>query len=317
MSDKKLNFHLTITLVWDGHALNRDEKIGGNIIAIKKLHKNGQTYSFISKTAIRHYLWSTLQRTQGWKPTPTAEKNKVVQFKVNEKDDEGNEINIKNYAEIDLFGYMKTEAEQKALTRKAVIGITKAVSIEPYLGDMAFYANHDLAKRSGANPNPYTKEEHASYYYCSFTIDTERLGKDENTSSPGIPVEEKTNRILAVLEALHNGSLAQTSGESNPLTPIFFLVLPVKVPVPVAHSLLHFEVDDKGILKVKGLEEVLNNGWVLQDKPVYLFHCSKTEVAIPPSLSEKIHHGKGFSDLKKLFEEKWQASQNSSNSSPS
>ena len=30
--------HLTVTIIFDGNALNRDEKIAGNITAIKKLN---------------------------------------------------------------------------------------------------------------------------------------------------------------------------------------------------------------------------------------------------------------------------------------
>jgi CRISPR-associated protein Cst2 len=63
------------------------------------------------------------------------------------------------------------------------VGITKAVSLEVYPGDMAFYANHDLVARGirqglSATPNPYNKEEHQSFYKASFTVDMETLGKD-------------------------------------------------------------------------------------------------------------------------------------------
>ncbi|MEJ5230537.1 MAG: type I-B CRISPR-associated protein Cas7/Cst2/DevR, partial [Pseudothermotoga sp.] len=91
--------------------------------------------------------------------------------------------NILTSPELDAFGYMFT-LEGISLTRKAPVGITKAVGLDPYDGDMAFYANHDLVKRAiyqgqNATPNPYSKEEHLSLYKVSFTIDTDTLGKDE------------------------------------------------------------------------------------------------------------------------------------------
>ncbi|NPA80365.1 MAG: type I-B CRISPR-associated protein Cas7/Cst2/DevR [Thermotogae bacterium] len=170
--------NLTITVIFEGSALNRDEKIGGNILSIKKLVRGGRVYSFISKPAIRHYLWSTLYKAYNWKPAALRADNDVIQFDIT-KDD------ILTSPELDAFGYMFTIGNQASIVRKAPVGITKAISIEPWEGDMAFYANHDLvrrAQRSGqedATPNPYAKEEHVAFYKVSFTIDADRLGRDE------------------------------------------------------------------------------------------------------------------------------------------
>ncbi|MDH7604552.1 MAG: hypothetical protein QHH13_06605, partial [Melioribacter sp.] len=49
--------NITLTMIFEGAALNRDEKIGGNILSIKKMNVNGEIKSFISKVAIRHYLF--------------------------------------------------------------------------------------------------------------------------------------------------------------------------------------------------------------------------------------------------------------------
>jgi CRISPR-associated protein Cst2 len=174
--------NITITIIFEGSALNRDENLAGNILSIKKLRRKDGTYSFISKTAIRHYLFSTLVRNE-WKGKEAAVclsgsgDKKVVQFDIT-KDD------ILTSPELDAFGYMYTIGGEMAITRKSPIGITKAISLEHYEGDMAFYCNHDLVERANkdgeyATPNPFSKEEHVSFYKVSFTIDVERLGKDE------------------------------------------------------------------------------------------------------------------------------------------
>jgi len=177
MRDNQLK-HITLTVIFEGSALNRDEKVGRNILSIKKLKKGDKVVSFIGKPAIRHYLFETLVKAYGWKTSSVTGQGDVVQFDIT-KDD------ILTSPELDAFGYMYTMGEQQnSITRKAPVGITKAIGLDPYEGDMAFYANHDLVNRGikqglKVTPNPYNKEEHYSFYKVSFTIDVDILGRDE------------------------------------------------------------------------------------------------------------------------------------------
>ena len=167
--------NITVTIIFDGSALNRDEKIGGNILSIKKLNVNGEVRSFIGKPAIRHYLFQTLHRGYNWARAKVTGQGQVVQFDLTQND-------ILSSPELDVFGYMFTIGRQ-AITRKSPLGITKAVALSSYEADLAFYANHDLVargKREGlsVNPSPVNKEEHNSFYKVSFTLDAEMIGKD-------------------------------------------------------------------------------------------------------------------------------------------
>lgn len=169
--------NITLTIIFEGSALNRDEKVGGNILSIKKMNINGVIKSFISKVAIRHYLFNSLLRSYDWKYSNVRlAKSDVVQFDIEN-------FNILNCQELDAFGYMFTIGDQ-SLTRKSPVGITKAISLSSYEQDMAFYGNHDLVSRGKmqglplVNPDPYNKEEHSSLYKLSYTIDTEIIGKD-------------------------------------------------------------------------------------------------------------------------------------------
>jgi len=170
--------NITVTVIFDGSALNRDEKIGNNILSIKKLTILGKPYSYISRQAIRHYLFNTLKRAypQDWKEAAVKVEKDVIQFDIT-KDD------IISSAELDAFGYMFTISGQNSITRKAPVGITKAVSLIPYNQDMSFYSNHDLVRRARqqgeeADPNIYNKEENQSLFKVSFTIDVEFFGED-------------------------------------------------------------------------------------------------------------------------------------------
>ncbi|MFN4226527.1 MAG: type I-B CRISPR-associated protein Cas7/Cst2/DevR [Candidatus Ratteibacteria bacterium] len=166
---------ITITILFEADALNRDEKVG-NVLSIKKLTRGWKnTYPYISKYALRHYLFTTLVRGYGWVPAPLRVlkegKTQIVQFDLLSS-------NIISSAELDIFGYMFTVGGQLSLTRKAPLGITKAIAFENWEGDMGLNANHDLAQRSGATPIPVNREEGKSFFKVSFTLDIDKIGSD-------------------------------------------------------------------------------------------------------------------------------------------
>jgi len=173
---------ITLTVIFEGHALNRDEKIAGNILSIKKLTYLNKELSYISRPAMRHYLFNTLLKAypDSWKEAGVVLQGsgdkRVVQLDII-KDD------IFTSAELDAFGYMYTISGGSSITRKAPVGITKAVSLIPYNNDMQFNANHDLVKRAlvqgiNATPGPNQREENMSFFKVSFTIDAKFLGQD-------------------------------------------------------------------------------------------------------------------------------------------
>lgn len=436
---------ITVTIIFDGAALNRDEKIGGNIQSIKKLNVNGKITSFISRPAMRHYLFNTLIRSANWKQAIVTGEGQVAQFDILQDD-------ILTSEELDAFGYMFTISGENSITRKAPVGLTKAVSLSTYEQDMAFYANHDLVQRGNSNglnltPNPFQREEHNSLYKVSFTIDSKILGEDiwvvkeepgydndskkltleiskpqkinlkgaeknqdedgdeyfliegkkiyingreliidkelmdckedkkseknvlkfkskyinndtkedeeqskknkkgknsfqildfsedetkyiftvsrdplnyENkkeltietgfmksldikmkhddsnyeTENGNIKIEKinnafrvtfklkeelKKQRIRQVLEAIHNGLLAHSSGEDNTIVPLFMIAAPVKVPGPVFHSYIDI-IKNGNALSVIGISDCLKNSWI--DGHVYIKDCERLKVEI-------------------------------------
>jgi CRISPR-associated protein Cst2 len=199
--------NITMTVIFEGSALNRNEKIGGNILSVKKLNVNGEERTFLSKGAIRHYLFNTLVRAEQWKEAKILPDGQVLQFDIAADD-------ILTCEELDVFGYMNTSLGQ---TRKTPLHITKAISMFPYEQDMGMYANHDLVRRakeqgsidSSSNPNPFNKEEHTSFYKITFTIDSDRLGIDK-WIVPKLEVDEERNTIV-----LKNAEQKQTKPNST------------------------------------------------------------------------------------------------------
>ena len=205
------NKGLTISLVFEAESANYGEGFG-NITSLKKLTRgDGKVYSYISRQALRYNIIQQL----GWDNTPTVPSGSgektVIQFTP--------EATIKDYPEIDLFGYMKTEAKKGAATRSAVVRLSNAISLESYNSDLDFLTNMGLAQRTGSNNSIAQSEIHKSYYTYTITVDLDKVGIDGDIE---ISNQDKKDRIVDLLKTIRF-LYRDIRGRRENLSPVFII----------------------------------------------------------------------------------------------
>ncbi|MCS6962160.1 MAG: DevR family CRISPR-associated autoregulator [Deltaproteobacteria bacterium] len=322
---------ITATVVYNCAALNRGENLAGNIGSVKKLALPDGVYSFISRPAIRHYLFDTLVRLFGWSLTPVTKENKVLQFDIKDADTTQLINSLINYPEIDVFGFMKTAKSEKTkknkdnpsassetkdnpadqsktITRKAVLGITKCISLFPFREDIIFYANHHMVARASpeanATPDPYAREEHQSLFKVSFVLDCARLTRldDEaslygkNGSDDGLN-KHRFQKSMEIFQAITQGLTSQSSGEVNTLVPVFFIVGGLKLPIPVFHNfitaVLDRSEDGRRKFKILGVETAIKHPYRVESfQPIIYYVPSVLMIDADGNTSYKESDGK-------------------------
>ncbi len=245
------NKGITMTLVFEGESSNYGEGFG-NVSSLKKItRQGGDAYSYISRQALRYNIVEQM----GWNNTPVEASGKgdkkVIQF--------APQATIQDYPEIDLFGYMKTEAKKDkkddstgATTRNAVVRLSNAISLEPYNADTDFLTNLGLANRLEANGSIVQSEIHKSFYSYTVTIDLEEVGVDREIN---LPEEEKKKRVKELLKTIQF-LYRDIRGRRENLSPIFAIGGIYDRKTPFFENRIY--LTPKGI-KVEVLKDILSS----------------------------------------------------------
>ena len=185
-----------------GTAANNRAENEGNITTLQKLLWQGETHSTVSAEAIRFALRRLLDSAE--------------ETRANRAWDEGDRVNtwrdptFKGWAsdkgathiDDDLLGYMIAEAAKEdgsddgkgsAKVRRAVLEVTRAVSLTPWAGDVTFNAASPGAtpsaskgdKNKSKNPVPYGTELHATRYQYGIALTPERL-RDKSRAAKAV-----------------------------------------------------------------------------------------------------------------------------------
>jgi CRISPR-associated protein Cst2 len=174
-----------------GTAANNRAENEGNITTLQKLIWHGAPHSTVSAEAIRFALRRLLAEAEdsgtnrSWNEDTRANEWEDHEFKG------WAAKNGKTFIDDDLLGFMRADAAKEeagetkgsAKVRRAVLEITRAVSLTAWSGDVTFNAASPGATPSASkgdansskNPVPYGTEVHATRYQFGFAMTPARL----------------------------------------------------------------------------------------------------------------------------------------------
>jgi CRISPR-associated protein Cst2 len=181
----------------NGTAANNRGLTEGNVTTLQKLVWNGQVHTTVSAESIRFALRRRLADSEecnrNYDETSRANTWQDHEFKrweAKSKDEP--------FIDDDLLGFMSAKGAENegekggAKVRRAVLEITRAVSLTPWSGDVTFNAASPgatpSAQKKGANPVPYGTEMHATRYQYGFAMTPAKLRKHDraNTALNGL-----------------------------------------------------------------------------------------------------------------------------------
>lgn len=170
----------------NGTAANNRGLTEGNVTTLQKLVWNGQVHTTVSAESIRFALrrWLAQHSEEECNRTydEAARANEWKDPKFARWADKSKEM---PFIDDDILGYMQAEGAKQegekgeAKVRRAVLEVTRAVSLVPWAGDVTFNAASPgatpSAQKKGGNPVPYSTEMHATRYQYGFALTPGKL----------------------------------------------------------------------------------------------------------------------------------------------
>lgn len=177
--------HVFATFVThEAPAANNRAETEGYMTTLQKILWRGEVHTTVSAEAIRFALRRRLAEHEACNRTFDEDQ------RINRWEDPRFE---RDYIDDDLLGFMSAEAAKEeggkgtARTRRAVLEVTRAVSLTPWSGDVTFNAASPMAtpaaqKKGERNPVPYATEVHATRYQYSIALTPDRLRNPQRAS---------------------------------------------------------------------------------------------------------------------------------------
>ena len=162
-----------------------------NGVATKTISKNGRTYTYVSGQAIRFWWRNSLQKTMGWNLSPVKREDKVAYTSANPL----------QYADDDIFGYMRAAKEQvegddetgskkKGKAKPKNITVTR---VSPLQNSVLVSATSvrpienwsSMARMEEGDSVPYGKQEYSAIMKGMFCLDLNMVGTFSDYNKTG------------------------------------------------------------------------------------------------------------------------------------
>jgi len=167
--------HLFVTIVTSTSvaANNRGEGDGSTLATLQKITRGNEQYTTVSAEAIRWGLREYCQNNHERQTNRTFDADKDQYTFKTEK------FSAEEYIDDDLFGYMdaKQDKDDKNATtkRRGALEISRAISLDPYWGDIAFGSKGGEKGRTSI----HSTEVHCTAYQYTIALTPETLKKPE------------------------------------------------------------------------------------------------------------------------------------------
>lgn len=168
-----------------GTAANNRGLTEGNITTLQKIVWNGEVHTTVSAESIRFALRRRLAEAGEECNRDFDEERRVNTWRDPDFKRWDGKSKTPPYADDDLLGFMSAEAAEQegergtARVRRAVLELTRAISLTPWPGDVTFNAASPgatpSAQKRGMNPVPYGTEVHATRYQYGLAMTPDRL----------------------------------------------------------------------------------------------------------------------------------------------
>lgn len=234
---------LSISIIFEAESANYGESVG-NVASLKKMTRDkGEQYTYISRQALRYNIVEQLGEELAPVNAEGSGDKKVIQF--------SKDATIKDFPELDFFGYLKTEKNTGGKKRSAKVRLSNAISLETFKGDLDFLTNKGLADRINENMNIAQSEIHRSYYRYTIVADLEQIGIDE-VDNIEIDSEEKTRRVCKLLDTIAF-LYRDIRGRREDLKPIFAIGGVYDIKNPVFENILDVKGNMLVVQAIKGV----------------------------------------------------------------